>query len=101
MFMLPSMTFSPACRSTLNRISAASGKLGALLLGATMFEPAAKKFDNDVVMLICSVLSLIGIVMTLLCVLSDVGLGSSHNGAKQQQQIAVSRKPSVPSLLDF
>jgi PHS family inorganic phosphate transporter-like MFS transporter len=99
-FMLPSMTFSPACRSTLNGISAASGKLGALL-GATMFEPAAKNFGDDTVMMICSALSLIGMLMTLLCVRSDVGLGSSHTGAKQRQQIAVSRKHSAPSLLDF
>ncbi len=101
-FMLPSMTFSPSCRSTLNGVSAASGKLGAFL-GATMFEPAAKAYGDNTVMLICSALSLVGMLMTILFVRSDVGLGSSQQAtAKQQARLAAStRKPSAPSLLDF
>mmetsp|Transcript_10337 Transcript_10337/g.19313 ORF Transcript_10337/g.19313 Transcript_10337/m.19313 type:complete len:747 (-) Transcript_10337:3524-5764(-) len=62
-FMLPSMTFSPQCRSTLNGISAACGKVGAVL-GASLFEPAAYYFGNKVVLMICSALSIIGAMMT-------------------------------------
>jgi len=61
--MLPSMTFSPQCRSTLNGISAACGKVGAVL-GASLFEPAAYYFGNKVVLMICSALSMIGAMMT-------------------------------------
>jgi len=96
--MLPSMTFSPSCRSTLNGVAAASGKLGALV-GATMFEPAAKTFGDNVVMLICSSLSLLGLFMTWICVRSDVGLGSS--GGKHKHANSVVRKPSAASFLDF
>eukprot|EP00578_Thalassiosira_sp_NH16_P031354 CAMPEP_0181080080 /NCGR_PEP_ID=MMETSP1071-20121207/2377_1 /TAXON_ID=35127 /ORGANISM="Thalassiosira sp., Strain NH16" /LENGTH=455 /DNA_ID=CAMNT_0023161535 /DNA_START=101 /DNA_END=1465 /DNA_ORIENTATION=+ len=39
-FLLPSVTYSEDCRSTLNGISAAAGKLGALM-GASLFAPAA------------------------------------------------------------
>mmetsp|Transcript_17684 Transcript_17684/g.25947 ORF Transcript_17684/g.25947 Transcript_17684/m.25947 type:complete len:534 (+) Transcript_17684:97-1698(+) len=55
-FMLPSITFSPSCRATLNGISAACGKLGALL-GASMFEPTAERFGDATVMIICSGIS--------------------------------------------
>ena len=57
-FMLPSMTFSVNCRSTLNGICAASGKAGALL-GAFLFKPASEIFGDDVVMLFCSGISIV------------------------------------------
>jgi len=44
-FLLPSMTFSRTCRSTLNGISAACGKAGALL-GATIFVNASNDFGQ-------------------------------------------------------
>lgn len=75
-FMLPSMTFSPHCRSTLNGISAACGKLGAML-GASLFEPTAAYFGNNVVLLICSGLSILGAVMTWVGVTPNVGLGTT------------------------
>ena len=95
--MLPSMTFSPGCRSTLNGVSAASGKVGALI-GAIIFEPAAKAFGNSTVMLFCAFLSCIGTLMTLTSVRSDVGFGEGST------IIAVSsftRKQSMPSFLDY
>ena len=49
--------YSPECRSTWNGISAASGKLGALL-GATLFEPAADEWGDPSVMKICSGLAI-------------------------------------------
>jgi len=52
-FMLPSITFSPDCRSTLNGISAASGKTGALFR-ALLFQPIASKYgDAKVMQLMC------------------------------------------------
>jgi PHS family inorganic phosphate transporter-like MFS transporter len=62
-FMLPSLTFSPGCRSTLNGICAACGKIGALA-GVTLFEPTAAKFGDSAVMLLCSGLSLLGFLLT-------------------------------------
>jgi len=64
-FMMPSLTFSPQCRSTLNGICAACGKTGALL-GATLFAPAAQYYGAAIVMLACSVVSLVGLVLTCL-----------------------------------
>ena len=57
-FMLPSMTFSVNCRSTLNGICAASGKVGALI-GACLFKPASEVFGDDIVMLYCSGISIV------------------------------------------
>jgi len=62
-FILPSLTFSPECRSTWNGISAASGKLGALA-GATLFAPAADALGDDNVMIICSGLAVVALVIT-------------------------------------
>ena len=62
-FILPSLTFSAECRSTLNGISAASGKLGALV-GATLFEPAATRFGDNYVMMICSLVAIVALVLT-------------------------------------
>jgi PHS family inorganic phosphate transporter-like MFS transporter len=62
-FILPSLLYSPECRSTWNGISAASGKLGALF-GATLFAPAADKWGDNCVMLICAGLGVIAFVLT-------------------------------------
>jgi MFS family permease len=62
-FMLPSLTFSPRCRSTLNGICAACGKIGALL-GATLFAPVANKFGDGTIMLACAFISVLGLVLT-------------------------------------
>jgi len=75
--MLPSMTFSKPCRSTLNGISAASGKAGALL-GAILFEPAAVELGNNTVMIICALISLLSFFLTFIYVSDTVGLGSTE-----------------------
>jgi len=62
-FILPSLTFSPGCRSTLNGICAACGKMGAFA-GATLFVHTAAKFGDAAVMLMCSGLSLMGLFFT-------------------------------------
>jgi len=65
-FMLPSLTFSPECRSTLNGISAASGKAGALI-GSIMFEPVARKYGDGTVMFLCAFTSIFGGIITAFC----------------------------------
>ena len=76
-FVLPSMTFSPTCRSTLNGLCAASGKFGAFL-GALLFSPAAAAWGDSTVMIVCGALSLIGLAMTLGCVKEDVGRANNN-----------------------
>jgi len=75
-FMLPSITFSPDCRSTLNGISAASGKAGALL-GSIMFEPIANKYGDAMVMFLCALTSVCGGVITAYCVRPPRRVGTS------------------------
>jgi PHS family inorganic phosphate transporter-like MFS transporter len=62
-FILPSLVYSPECRSTWNGISAASGKLGALL-GATLFAPTADAWGDGAVMVICSAIAVVALVIT-------------------------------------
>jgi MFS transporter, PHS family, inorganic phosphate transporter len=62
-FILPSLVYSHDCRSTLNGISAASGKLGALV-GASFFEPMADELGDDRVMMICSAIAILACVLT-------------------------------------
>lgn len=77
-FMLPSLTFSKSCRSTLNGICAACGKAGALM-GATLFAPTAINFGDDVVMIICAVISMLSFILTGIFVSSDVGVSEDEN----------------------
>jgi PHS family inorganic phosphate transporter-like MFS transporter len=62
-FVLPSLVYSEECRSTLNGISAAAGKFGALV-GATLFAPAADSFGDAAIMLICSFIAVLAFMMT-------------------------------------
>lgn len=57
-FLLPSVTYSEECRSTLNGICAAFGKIGALL-GASIFAPVSDTFGESVVMVACGCVSLV------------------------------------------
>lgn len=77
-FLLPSMTFTHTCRSTLNGISAASGKLGAFL-GATLFEPVSHASGPDSVMLICCGIAVVGLFFTAVGVDKHVGRGDEKN----------------------
>jgi PHS family inorganic phosphate transporter-like MFS transporter len=66
-FLLPSVTYLKECRSTLNGLSAAAGKLGALV-GASAFEPAADRWGESSVMITCAIVSLFGFILTRVCV---------------------------------
>jgi len=76
--MLPSLTFSKSCRSTLNGICAACGKAGALM-GATLFAPTAINLGDGVVMIICAVISMLSFILTGIFVSSDVGVSEDEN----------------------
>ena len=65
-FLLPSVTYSEECRSTLNGLSAAAGKLGAVV-GASIFAPAVDIWGVNVVMICCGLVSLIGLTLTKIC----------------------------------
>mmetsp|Transcript_11353 Transcript_11353/g.15021 ORF Transcript_11353/g.15021 Transcript_11353/m.15021 type:complete len:184 (-) Transcript_11353:99-650(-) len=62
-FSLPSLVYSHDVRSTLNGVSAAAGKLGALI-GATFFSPVSDSLGDDNVMLLCAAVSVIAFAMT-------------------------------------
>ena len=62
-FIFPSLIYSHDCRSTLNGISAAAGKGGAVL-GATLFAPTAASLGDDKVMLLCAAVSILALVLT-------------------------------------
>ena len=66
-FVLPSLVYSPECRSTFNGLSAAAGKLGALT-GASLFEAAADALGDAAVMLICAGIAVAALLMTKLFV---------------------------------
>ena len=70
-FLLPSVTYSHNCRSTLNGISAAFGKMGALL-GASVFPAAADILGDGSVMTVCSGISVVALILTWKCVLTHV-----------------------------
>ena len=66
-FLLPSVTYGKGCRSTLNGMSAAAGKAGALV-GAAAFEPAADYLGDGAVMQMCACVSLLALLVTRRCV---------------------------------
>ena len=112
--MLPSMTFSRPCRSSLNGVCAASGKVGALL-GATIFLPLASWFGNADVMLLCASISIVSAILTFLFINDDVesSLEDNDTGARKSSeshllslQVEIQEKEllkvvSMPTFLDL
>jgi MFS transporter, PHS family, inorganic phosphate transporter len=76
-FVIPSLVYSPACRATFNGLSAAAGKLGALA-GATLFEPAAHRYGDATVMLICAGIAGVSLTITKLFVPQTLGERTEH-----------------------
>lgn len=89
-FMLPSMTFSKSCRSTLNGICAACGKAGALI-GATIFVTASHQYGEQVVFFTCALLSFAGCLLTLLCVSGRVGQHTNADEEEEEYQRQIER----------
>jgi PHS family inorganic phosphate transporter-like MFS transporter len=96
-YLLPSMTFSEGCRSTLNGVCAACGKVGALI-GTMIFATAAQRFGEEVVFLACAVVSFAGCIITLLCVSAQVGNNDSEevDPSRVQRHILEERLTDVP-----
>jgi MFS transporter, PHS family, inorganic phosphate transporter len=81
-FVLPSLVFSPECRSTFNGLSAAAGKLGALT-GASLFEPAAEALGDASVMILCAIIAVMALAITKLFVPHLVDSDNSEGEADQ------------------
>jgi hypothetical protein len=107
------MTFSKPCRSTLNGISAACGKAGALL-GTTIFVPLSTRFGDQWIMLACAFLSIIGFALTWFFVPTDMEpnlhndkiLGHMSLADRIKVEGRLNKVPmrvvySKPSLFDF
>lgn len=112
-FMLPSMTFSRSCRSTLNCIYAAFGKAGALI-GTVVFVTATDRFGEKAVFIACALVSFGGCLISWLCISSDVRMDDDgdgiegHMAAVQQSwnEESHNKAPmrvvySEPSLMDY
>ena len=76
-YVLPAETYPKEVRATLNGISAAMGKLGAVA-GASMFQPIATVTSYPVVMLICAVLAVMGAGISWWFIEERVGYGHGH-----------------------
>lgn len=66
-FILPSLIYSKRCRSSLNGVSAACGKLGAFI-GAMFFDVIVQKYGNETAMIMCSAISFISFIITIIFV---------------------------------
>jgi PHS family inorganic phosphate transporter-like MFS transporter len=66
-FVLPSLVYTKQHAVTFNGVSAAAGKVGALL-GAVLFAPAANEYGSAAVMLLCSGIAVVAFALTALFV---------------------------------
>ena len=62
-FILPSETFPEEVRTSMNGFSAAMGKTGGAI-GSAMFLPLAKSIGAKYVIVLCGIISLLGLVVT-------------------------------------
>ena len=100
------MTFSRPYRATLNGVSAASGKAGALI-GALLFATSAARYGNGLVMIFCSFISIVSFVLTWFFVPSTFGEESELTDSalpRAEGKALLDHKQShqsVPSLFDY
>jgi PHS family inorganic phosphate transporter-like MFS transporter len=89
-FILPSESFPPDVRGTFNGLSAACGKVGATI-GASLFKPAAASLagggDKGIgaVLLVCGVISLLGLMLTFIFV--EDRRGKEMKGSEKQENL--------------
>ncbi|CAB9513520.1 Inorganic phosphate transporter 1 [Seminavis robusta] len=104
-FMLPAITYSKECRSTLNGVCAASGKVGALL-GSIVFARAVQRFGQAAVFASCAWLSVIGALVTFVCVQPpnddiigpDEIIGALERGKPVPGTPVLNKKKKIPSV---
>ncbi|KAK8805712.1 hypothetical protein WA158_002368 [Blastocystis sp. Blastoise] len=77
-FLLPSSTFEPEVRSTMNGISAAGGKFGAVL-GTFVLPIIQDQYGSAVIMYICSGCALLGFLLTYFFVDNDYTFSCKKN----------------------
>jgi len=85
-FILPSETYPTHVRATMNGFSAAMGKVGAAI-GSSTFKPLSMNLDGGgdagvaMVILICGVISLLGVIVTYFFVKDYRGKSMEGNSA--------------------
>ena len=77
-YIFPSELYPKNIRSTFNGISAACGKLGAVV-GAYMFGPMAEYFSFEFVFIFCIILTLIAAYITHVLIPDEIDTSSSSN----------------------
>ena len=101
-YILPAETYPKQTRSTFNGISAAMGKMGAVV-GASLFKPVVKLTSYPAVMIICAIISVAGGLIslryldgTVACSCGDKGgsgddgVSTPHKGGKAAAVAALS-----------
>merc|ERR1712232_455854 len=92
-FILPSETFPPEVRSTLNGFSAAAGKCGAVV-GSAVFKPVVDGLGTNVAFWGCTLCAVLGVFLTIFFIEDRRGrdmatgntiLGSFQEGGKVSQ----------------
>jgi len=86
-FALPSMVYSQRCRSTLNGISAAAGKVGAAL-GASIFAPLASRYGDETVLLVCGSVAALSFALTGFFVPSSFSPVDDEETAEEEEGLA-------------
>ncbi|KAH3742755.1 major facilitator superfamily protein [Pelomyxa schiedti] len=66
-FVIPGEIYSTEIRATCHGISAAAGKLGAII-GSLFFEPVASAWGYQVTFAVCSGIAIAGLIITIACV---------------------------------
>jgi MFS transporter, PHS family, inorganic phosphate transporter len=94
-FVLPSLVYSPDCRSTLNGICAAAGKFGALV-GASMFGPLASSIGDANIMLLCAGVSVIAGALARAFVPMEDDAGPSDNNEAYETAPVDESSTAVP-----
>lgn len=87
-FVLPSEVFPPEVRSTFNGVSAAMGKVGALL-GSAIFKPINNACGIVTVLVICAAISIIAAWVTHVTIRAEgpaaEGAGGLYSGQDVEQ----------------
>jgi len=87
-FILPSETFPPEVRTTLNGFSAAAGKAGAAL-GSSLFTPFNDLYGLPHTMLACASVALLGFIVTYFFVEDRRKSGMEGEAAQDEESEAV------------
>ena len=104
LFLSLSLWLTRPCRATLNGVSSACGKAGALL-GTMVFATSASKFGAGAVLISCSGISFIAMFLTFWCANETVCRNATREEIRSMEK-RLSKVPmkwvfSLPSLVDY